>query len=452
MSSDGAANQHKAANGDSLQRKRRKVIVFSVEGKEVTACGQHDKVRGADLASTGHPTCQTNHNTEAPALLRVLISPPTATETPTCSTNGQCESRASSAGVPATASAEKVSLLPAGISDQVLVGNGGAASPVHQFFLPSDDDEETDEVRELYEQAGAQQDGSAPPPLGLQNGIFQEASLPPPPAPCGRPGVQFLGPNHMFTVVPVGSGELRTDKSETKIPAACAATNVDADVSVRRVSSAKSQLFATCGHHYSPYSTLRAAPGGRRVSISPSHTIGRGGQVAVAYNPYHTVTGLMPSSYQCSEGGLRRVSTSKREYGVGGGGASVPPSLVNVVLPPGSAATGAPFASGLHRVRTLPCPTTTSRKLSRNITHIPDGGSMSEHNSMHSLNQNTVHSLNQNTVHSLNQNTMHSLNQMTLLSAGGLSIDVGSTDGRNVKIHGAVESPEQLPLLPTISG
>lgn len=426
MCSNSAGDQHRAAKDDSVQRKRRKVIVFSVEDPAGTACGQQDIVGSADLASSGKPACQTG---QAPVIPHRTGTPRTAPETQACSTDGQSQSRVSFAGLPTTATAAKESELPAGKGDTVLV-NGAPAPAVHQFFLPSDEDEETDEVRELSEQLSVQ-DASAQPLLGLQNGIFQEAApKAPAAAPHAKPGVQFLGPNHMFTVVPVGSGDLRTDNSETKTAPSCGATSVDGVAPIRRVSSAKSQIFPGCSQYYSPYSTVRAPPVTRRVSSN--FLLGRGGQVAVPYNPYHTVTGLVPSSYQGSEGGLRRVSTSKREYGVGGGGPSLPPSLASLVLPQGSTTSGPSIVSGLHRVRTLPCqPTTSLRRLSKDVTNPPEAWAVfppSEHN------------------------TVHSVNQMTVRSAGGISIDVGSTDGRNVKIHGAVESPEQLPLLPSFSG
>lgn len=428
VNSDDAVNKPRAGNGDSLQRKGRKVIVFSVEGDEIRVCGQHNKVGSVDPANCGMPSCLTNNKSAGQVVPCVSVSPPTVTEIQASDTNTDipCDPGASSTGEATTTAGESV--MPVGTSDRVLVVNGGASTPAHQFFLPCDEDDKTENVRDHYGQSKLKINGTA---LGLKNATPPKAAFTRHTVACGQSGIQFLGPNHMFTVVPVGSGDLRTDRVETQTHSACTSAVTDTDTPVTRKGSTRSNVIRSCSY-YSPYSTVKAPSVTRKLTSSPYQTLGRNGQVAAAYNAYHTITGLVPSSYQRSEGGLRRVSTSKREYGVGGSGSSVPPSLVNVVLPSVSFPTGAPPASGLHRVVTMPCPpTTSSRRWSKDITHVPEAwpvNTPSEHN------------------------TVHSLNQMTVRSAGGLSIDVGSTDGRNVKIHGAVESPEQLPLLPSVSG
>nr|XP_053645152.1 uncharacterized protein LOC128697469 isoform X2 [Cherax quadricarinatus] len=217
---------------------------------------------------------------------------------------------------------------------------------------------------------------------------------------------------------------------------------------------------------YIPYQTMSGARVGA-IHYGPSQsTVGNTMGGADPYNPYHTITGMVPSSYQRSEYGLQRVpTTSRREYGIGGssllnpqsslfhpqsnlihpqskyGLGDIPPSLASVVLP--SDPVSSPMLSknssgrcvggrpvGMHRVSTLPA--------YPNLNHQPQAASCQQ-NSFPRL-----PSL------SPEQATFQSINQLTVRSAGGLSVDVGSTDGRNVTVHGAVVSAEQLPFLPSV--
>ncbi|KAG0717766.1 hypothetical protein GWK47_053796 [Chionoecetes opilio] len=415
--------QHQGSNG---QCSGGKVLGFHVEGREVQTCDQHHEMEGGDPASATPPTCLADQSVVHPITKEVEVTH-TASKTHSCNTKRECEPVASHGH-----STTRESVLPHETSERSSVANGGNRASDHQFFLPSDDEADS-AVGEPYEDCNGHTAQSTPP-LGLQLGLLQEPRLLRSATTPGKTGVQLCGSHHIFTVVPVGSGELHTNCGE---PQTCAASKAEGTDS-KPVVSGKSQILP--GYiQYSPYSSVKVLPIGCRPAYSPYQTVTRGGNVPTAYHPYHTITGLEPTSYQRSENGLRRVNTSRREYGVGG--TSVPPSLVNVALSAGAAAlpfsskvslgaTGAPILTGLHRVRTMPNPSAAMLRVFQE-----EGPELTTRGSDGQF--------------SLENATMNSINQLTVCSAGSLSIDVGSTDGRNLKIHGAVDSPEQLPLLPS---
>lgn len=431
VTSSDAFDEQRDSNGHCMGKKRKRVLEFNLEGNEVQTCGQHCEVGGADPATAAQPTCQTDQGIVRPIVEKVVVFPRSAINTQSCYTRKECEPGASQGH--STTTTTRASVLPSETNKCVTIANGVDNVPVHQFFLPSDDESDSAAPESCAESNEQNENEESTPPLGLESGKFREAPVPRIATAPAKTGVKFCGPHHVFTVVPVGSGELRPDSKE---PQTCAVVpDPAAGTDSKQVHESKSQIFPT-GVHYSPYSTVKASTLGHRLAYSPYHSIVRGGQIPAAYNPYHTITGLEPTTYQRSETGLRRVSTSKREYGVGG--SSVPPSLVNVALVPAAGAspfssrvsvgaTGAPTLSGLHRARTMPCKTLRMfpEEAAQASPVDSEGHLPSEHP------------------------TVQSINQMTICSAGGLSIDVGSTDGKNVKIHGAVESPEQLPLLPS---
>lgn len=420
-----AVDQHRGSNGQCLGKK---VLEFHGEGHGVQTCGQHYEMGGADPA-----TCHVDHSVVHPTFEKVAVLPLSASKTQSCYTMKECEPGASHREPPTT----RESVVPSETNECVSVANGADNTSVHQFFLPSDDEVESTGLEPCVELNGQTEESTAP--LGLEPGKFREAPVPRIATAPAKAGVKFCGSHHVFTVVPVGSGELWSDD---KGPQTCATiTEAGGGTDSKQVPSTKSQMLPAC-IRYSPYNTVKASPVGHRLAYSPYQTITRREQVPAAYNPYHTIAGFEPTSYQRSESGLRRVVTSRREYGVGG--SSIPPSLMNVAFSPFAGASqfsskvslgaaGAPIPPGLHRVRTLPCPATGTLRVFPEEPAQPSPGGSDGHLP-------------------LEQATIDSINQMTVRSAGGLSIDVGSTDGRNVKIHGAVESPEQLPLLPSSLG
>ena len=399
------------SNGQCLEMRGKKMLGFQLEGCKMQTC-EHSEVDysgGVSLLPLPASNAQSSHIKK------------------------ECESGASHGHPICT----RESVLPSETNECLSVANNSGTTSVHQFFLPSDDETDITPSEFCAEFNGQTEEST--PPLGLEHGMFHEARIPRTATARRKVGVQLCGSHHVFTVVPVGSGELRADNGEPQI--CTTTTEYGVDTNSKQMPSAKSQIFPACTH-YSPNNTVKGSTVGRHVTYSPYHTITRGAQIPGAYNHYHTIAGLEPTSYQRSESGLRRVSTSRREYGVGG--SSVPPSLFNVALLPGITASpssskismGAaalPITSGLHRVRTLPCtPTRTLRAFREDAIQPSIEGSEDYLPSEHV--------------------TVQSINQMTVRSAGALSIDVGSTDGRNVKIHGAVECPEQLPLLPAVPG
>lgn len=409
------------------------MLGFLVDG-EVQTCGQQNEMNGAACGSAPLPTCHAGDSVVHRPTEKVDVPPPS--DSKTLSSRKEAEHEVLQSQLQGVTEP----VLPSKTRKCLSVSSNGDTASVHQFFLPSDDEVDNTVAQENGELNGHPEETTSP--LGLNNGIFHEPRLPKIATAPAKAGVKFCGTKHVFTVVPVGSGELRTGNIEPLEPQTISAPTDDVgETDITQVPSVKSQIFPTC-FHYSPYNTVKESPVGRRVAYSPYHTVTRGGQLPAAYNHYHTITGLEPASYQPSEhGGLRRV-TSKREYGVGG--SSALPALFNLVGSTASPLSSKgslrnagtrtpPFPSGLHRVRTLPCPAPgVLRAFPEEGANPSPVGSECRLPPEHA--------------------TVQSLNQMTVRSAGGLSIDVGSTDGRNVKIHGAVECPEQLPLLPSDLG
>lgn len=312
-----------------------------------------------------------------------------------------------------------------------------------------------------------------------------------------RVGVRLQGTHHVFTIVPVGSGELLAEqqqdvKTEPNAPTphaivnstsplprhpACAATAIvtsptqrqalitTAAPPMRKISATSMRAAPTI-----PMSMVATLPKGLGPPHNHYSTLMTPPNMAVNYNPYHTITGMVPSTYPGREYGVGGGVSflPQREYGVGsspfyqrgeygvGGGVpqslgpvmaqrgphGVPPSLAPVVAP------RSPFASsiqgagavpspprGMQRVATMPC---SSRPMAYHMTTrplSPPGGWVGPVPPQPPTSE---------------QLTVHSVNQMTVQSAGGLSIDVGSTDGRNVTVRGALTSPDQLPYLPAV--
>ncbi|ROT64096.1 hypothetical protein C7M84_017987 [Penaeus vannamei] len=316
-----------------------------------------------------------------------------------------------------------------------------------------------------------------------------------------RMGVRLQGTHHVFTIVPVGSGELLAEqqqqqegKAEAKAPLPQAVVSSSAPaprhpavvVSSSASFSAPTQRQALCTATAAPVrkisaSSMRAVPTipmsmvatlptGLDPPLNNYRTVVAPPNMAVNYNPYHTITGMVPSTYPGREYGVGGGVSflPQREYGVGsspfyqrgeygvGGGVppslgpvlaqrgplGVPPSLAPVVAPRGpvtSSLHGAGAVSsppkGMQRVATMPC---SSRPMAYHMASrplSPQGGWVGPV----PLQPPTSEQL-----------TVHSVNQMTVQSAGGLSIDVGSTDGRNVTVRGALTSPDQLPYLPAV--
>ncbi|KAK3860842.1 hypothetical protein Pcinc_033131 [Petrolisthes cinctipes] len=251
----------------------------------------------------------------------------------------------------------------------------------------------------------------------------------------GRKEFRLRGEHHVFTVVPVESSGTIAEEPKTPDPDSVVKSN-------KRLTTDKDPLtpLEQVIQGSSLYNTVKGTTSVPcpHTSYNPYLTVTAAGPSPKTYNPYHTITGLYPSSYQRSEFRLRRVSTfSRREYGVGR--SSLSPSLVSMVHQTRSM-TGSPIVSKgslkgtvAHQTADLPCMATPSNFTNRfqQQTGVP---LWSDDNSAPSV--------------APDEATIHSLNQMTVRSAGGVSVGVGSTDGRNMTVRGAVVSPEQLPLLP----
>ncbi|KAG7174339.1 hypothetical protein Hamer_G003278 [Homarus americanus] len=357
--------------------------------------------------------------------------------------------------------------------------------PHPTFFLPSEEDTSDDDM----------DNGDAGvvvlPEAGLAPGSGNSVptSTPPhssqmPPS-VSRAGVRLQGSRHVFTIVPVDSSELHTEHDNGNVPEAEVLLSA-APTTTQCITTALSScpyppptVSTRAGVPYSHYNTVKGPAIGRRPLYNPYQTMTGPGistglynpylnmsgvtmgsppynpyqtvtgasMGAPFYHPYHTITGLAPSR-DC----LHRVPTfSKREYGIGGSSmfvanpefraGDIPPSLASVVLPktpmpsPQSSASALNKVVGvrpttIHRVRTMPSSVLFPNTLPlRQGSNQQSGGQPS---------------------FPLEQMTLQSINQLTVRSTGGLSVDVGSTDGRNVTVHGAVVSPEQLPFLPPL--
>lgn len=321
--------------------------------------------------------------------------------------------------------------------------------PKNRFFLPIDEDTSDHVTSEGSPVCGLER-GRGAPHVQQQ----QQVSL------AGRVGVQLKGPRHVFTVVPVDATELckhkideEPDETEPLLPAAAAAGTTS--------SSSSCTAPPTCPSSH--YNTVRSCSLGRRVGYSPYQTITAGSHGPGHYNPYHTISGMVPCSYQRSENGLFSVPTfSRRQYGIGGSTSLFPrPEHARNDLTPSLAARGSPrtltasgtVPMGMHRVASSgPAMHVPLRQVfSQEWGGLPTLPDLPPHHlTIHSANHMTVHS-NQMTVNSTNQMTVNSANQMTVRSAGTMSVEVGSTDGRSMMVRGALHSPDLLPYIPPVN-
>ncbi|XP_066964111.1 uncharacterized protein [Macrobrachium rosenbergii] len=165
-------------------------------------------------------------------------------------------------------------------------------------------------------------------------------------------------------------------------------------------------------------------------------------------NPYHTVTGMVSNPHPV------------RDYGIGGGNSSpllnhrdeipsyrprgpggIPASLASVVMPKD--------------------PTLVSSRSSKSLKRLSWGYTVTEPRSIlgHSSSAkhlgNTLVEENADGVAAplilpVDQMNITELNELTVNSMGGISIEVGSTDGRAMTVRGALTSPDQLPYLPAV--
>ncbi|KAK4299466.1 hypothetical protein Pmani_028251 [Petrolisthes manimaculis] len=242
----------------------------------------------------------------------------------------------------------------------------------------------------------------------------------------GRKEFRLRGEHHVFTVVPVESSGTIVELEEPKTP------DPDSVVkSNKRLNTDKDSLtpIEQVTQGSSLYNTVKGTTSVPcpHTSYNPYLTVNAAGPSPKIYNPYHTISGLYPSSYQRSEFRQRRVSShSRREYGVGQ--SSLSPSLVSMVHQT-RGMTGSLIASK-GSLKGMATPSNSTNRFQQQ-TCVP---LWSDDNSATSV--------------APDEATIHSLNQMTVRSAGGVSVGVGSTDGRNMTVRGAVASPEQLPLLP----
>lgn len=304
----------------------------------------------------------------------------------------------------------------------------------HRFYLPtdggSDEDSEPCRAEEVTSPAGS---GAPAPPRPQQT------------SPSGRVGVKLHGARHVFTVVPVDTTELRRDKIEEEPDEDEPLLTSSSSFVVAAPSSSSGNvapLPLSChpSSSSSHYNTVRGCAVGRRApAYSPYQTVTGVGNGSRVYNPYHTITGMHPCSYQRLDNGLFRVPTtlSRREYGIGGSTYLFPrPEYVGEEEPPKGVAaattTTTTPAVGLHRVSTLPNPKTNPYLPLRQVFTQQWGA-------LPPLPDDAQHE--QLTTQPANQLTVHS----------GVSIDVGSTDGYNMTVRGAVVFPDQLSLIPPVA-
>lgn len=263
----------------------------------------------------------------------------------------------------------------------------------------------------------------------------------------GRKEFRLRGKRHVFTVVPVESSgtiieEPRTPEPESSVMKSCERLSADTNPLMTSLEQVENPGNSSSN-------TVKAASTfvtPSRTPYNPYMTVTAAGLTPKTYNPYHTITGLYPSSYRRLEFGQRRVSAvSRREYGIGRGSQS--PSLVSVVHPTKGIPNSPISSKGTDTHHTgdnnigLPCFTNAPPPFTSNT-----GGQQPQVAAAFPLSW-----LDHNSAPSVvaqDQATISSLNQMTVRSAGGVSVGFGSTDGRNMTVRGAVVSPEQLPLLP----